>query len=97
MDADDEYLFENNFLRFFMLENTRKNWVNDIYEKREEHGEFHLLFDDLLQQSQKFFEYFRMLPETFNYILSQIYERLEKQSNFRKCVDPRENLSITLR
>ncbi|XP_072384561.1 uncharacterized protein [Diabrotica undecimpunctata] len=96
MAEDEEYLLENNFLLLLMLENSRV-WVNDIYRNREENGEFHLIWNDLLRQPQKFFEYFRMLPETFNYILFHISERLEKQSNFRKCIQPAEKLALTLR
>uniref|UniRef100_A0A6P7F193 Uncharacterized protein LOC114324161 n=1 Tax=Diabrotica virgifera virgifera TaxID=50390 RepID=A0A6P7F193_DIAVI len=95
MAEDEEYLLENNFLRLLMLENP-KIWVNDLYRNREENGEFHLIWNDLLHQPQQFFEYFRMLPETFNYIFSHISGRLEKQSNFRKCIQPAEKLELTL-
>jgi len=42
-------------------------WVNEIFEGRGKKGggEFHTLFPQLLEQLCKFYDYFRMLPETF--------------------------------
>jgi len=38
----------------------RTEWVNQIFQKREEHGEFYYLTDDLKTNPEKFFDYFRM-------------------------------------
>lgn len=50
----------------------RTEWVNHIFQKREEHGEFHHLMDDLKSDPEKFFDYFRMSLKTFTYILESI-------------------------
>jgi len=48
------------------------------------------------EQALKFFQYFRMGPDTFWYILHNIRPYIEKQSNFRKCISPEERLAVTL-
>lgn len=95
---EDDYMFlDNSLLRLLLLENEKESWVGDINSTRETQGEFTLLFPDLIKNSQKFFDYFRMLPETFNYILHGIRLKIEKQCNFRSCIQPTEKLAITLR
>ncbi|XP_076301938.1 uncharacterized protein LOC143220086 [Lasioglossum baleicum] len=39
----------------------------------------------------------RMNMETFDYILEAIRSKIEKHSNFRKCISPEERLMVTLR
>ena len=47
---------------------------------------------------KNFFQYFRMEPDTFWYILHNIRPYIKKkQSNFRKCISPEERLAVTLR
>jgi len=72
-------------------------WVNENFEEREKMGKFHTLFPRLLEQTCKFYDYFRMLPETFWYILNDIRDDNKKESNFRKCMSPEERLAVTLR
>lgn len=71
--------------------------MNDIYVSREERGEYHTLFPQLLEQADKFYEYMRMKKETFYYIQESIRDLIAKQSNFRKCISPEERLVVTLR
>jgi len=54
-------------------------------------------FPPLLEQPRRFYDYFRMLPETFWYIMNDIRDDIQKQSNFRKCISPEERLAVTLR
>ena len=84
-------LLENPLLKILLLEDERSDWVNPILDKREKCGEFHTSFPMLLEQAQKFFQYFRMGPNTFWYILRNIRPYIEKQSNFRKCISPEEH------
>ena len=56
-------------------------WVNEIFEGREKMGNS-IRFFLLLEHPCKFFYYFRMLPETFWYILNDIRDDIQKQSNF---------------
>ena len=44
--------------------------------------EFQALFPELCDQPEKFFEYFRMTPATFEYILSGITETTKKSQIF---------------
>lgn len=59
--------------------------------------EFQMLFQELWDQPEKFFEYLRMRPVTFEYILEGIEESIKKFSNFRKCISSKQRLAITLR
>jgi hypothetical protein len=62
-------LLENPLLKILLLEEKRSDWVNPIFDEREKCGEFHTLFPILLEQALKFFQYFRMGPDTFWYII----------------------------
>ena len=62
-------LLEKPLLKVLLLEDERSDWVNPIFDEREKCGEFQTL---LLEQAQKFFQYFRMGPDTFWYILHNI-------------------------
>ena len=79
------------------LKDHRNVWVNPIYEEREKSGEFHTLFPKLLESPKKFYEYFRMSPETYYYVLNRIKPHIEKKNNFRKCISAEERLALTLR
>ena len=48
--------------------------------KEEKRGGFHTLFPQLLEQPCKFYDYFRMLPETFWYILNDIRDDIKKKN-----------------
>ncbi|CAH1982438.1 unnamed protein product [Acanthoscelides obtectus] len=97
MDEDELLLFKTSLLHILLKDGEKSEWVNSIFQEREEHGEFHTLFPRLLEQENKCFEYFSMQIDTFWYILNGIRPYIEKQSNFRKCISPEERLSATLR
>jgi hypothetical protein len=61
------------------------------------YGEFHTLFHQLLEQEEDFFSYIRMTKSTFYYILENIRAKIQKQSNFRRCISLEERLMVTLR
>jgi len=46
--------------------------VNPLFDEREKCSEFHTLFPVLLEQTLKFFQYFRVGSDTFRYILHNI-------------------------
>lgn len=75
----------------------KREWVNDILRKRDRYGEFTHLYHDLCENENKHFEYFRMKRETFDYILAKVEGRLQKFSNFRETISPKERLALTLR
>lgn len=97
MDETLPFLLDNPLLKILLLEDDRTEWINPIFEERDKSGEFHTLFPKLLEQPKKFFEYFRMKPNTFWYLLNGIRPYREKQSNFRKCISAEERLAVTLR
>jgi hypothetical protein len=98
MEIDSMYLLNTNpLLKIPIFEEQKDVWVNEIFEGRETNGEFHTLFLQLLEQLCKFYDYFRMLPETFWYILNDIRDGIKKQSNFRNCISSEERLAVTLR
>jgi hypothetical protein len=47
----------------------RRTWVLEIIRKRQELGEFHRLVQELRLDQQRFLQYFRMTPETFDNLL----------------------------
>lgn len=87
---------ESPLLKILLMKGKTEH-VNKIFSSRPINGEYHTLFQDLLEQPNKFFEYFRMLPETFHYILEGIEDSITKQSNFRECISAKERLALTLR
>jgi len=65
-------MLEAPLLTMLLLEDERSDWVNPIFDEREKCGELHTLFPMLLEQALIFFQYFRMGPDTFWYILHDI-------------------------
>ncbi|XP_039278270.1 protein ALP1-like [Nilaparvata lugens] len=73
--------------------------VHPINKLRSTYGEYSHLFPQLLADENRFFEYFRMSPNTFYFILSKIEHKLTKNwANYHKTpILPEERLHITLR
>jgi hypothetical protein len=71
--TEEKFLFlEKLLLKVLLLEDERNDWANSVFDEREKCGEFHTLFPMLLEQALKFFQYFRMGPNTFWYFLHNI-------------------------
>ena len=51
-------LLENPLLKVLLLEDERSDWVNPIFDERENCGEFQTLFPMLLEEAQNFFSVF---------------------------------------
>lgn len=96
-DSDDVYFLESLLLKLLLMGGGKAEHVNHLFAARDDKGEFQMLFQDLSDNPQKFFEYFRMRPTTFEYILKGIEERITKYSNFRECISAKQRLSVTLR
>ena len=45
----------------------------------------------------KFIEFYRMNMKTFDYILDSVKDDLQGYSNFRKCIEAEEKLTVALR
>ena len=58
---------------------AQRTWVHPINEQRKRYGECHHLMPQLREDTQKFTEYFRMSPSTFDYILSLLNEAIYKK------------------
>lgn len=75
---------------------TPRFWIHEINLRRENFGEFHHLFPDLLGDAEKFFKYFRMSSRKF-YELVELLPIKKQNTNFRKAISPEERLAITLK
>lgn len=96
-ELDDLYFLDNPLLKLLILNSGKSEHVSQLFSGRDDKGEFRMLFREIWDQPEKFFEYFRMTPETFDYILKGIEKRIEKFSNFRECISPKHRLAVTLR
>lgn len=79
----------------------RKNrvyWVHPLNARRNEVGAFYILFDDLRNDSEKFFNYFRMSIATFDALHNTIKDSIQRHNTtFRDCIQPVEMLAVTIR
>lgn len=96
-ELDEFYFFESPLFKLLLLNSGKTEHVNPLFASRDEKGEFEMLFQELWDQPEKFFEYFRMRPATFEYILKGIEAKIKKFSNFRKCISTKQRLAVTLR
>lgn len=86
LQAEDEERWQKRF------------WVHDINKKRSTYGEFHHLFQDLLQDDVKFYQYFRMSPEKFHELKSIIQDEIKKEdTKMRRPISVEERLAVCLR
>ena len=73
MDDYEDFLFINLLRRRKKRRKKsrkRRFWVRDIFLRRETHGTFHTLFQELLKDRELFFRYHRMTPNRFEHLLS---------------------------
>ena len=77
----------------------KRFWMRKIYQERISKGEFHLLVKEMILFDHKyFFRCFRMVPETFEKLLSWVSPYIQKKTTkMREPVSPSERLSVTLR
>lgn len=72
----------------------RQMWVHPINEKRN----LKPLIAELRADPAKCYNYCRMKPTTFDFILGLITPTIQKRNtNYRQCIAPEERLLITLR
>lgn len=97
----------NNKLRLlFLLYLRRKKrynkqrhlWIHPIIKVRYLEGTYYTLFNKLANDPNKFFNYFRMSKNSFDYILENIIDVIKKQdTRFRLSIPPEEMLAVTIR
>ena len=98
MDSDSETeLYSSSIALRYILLKRRRHKTNDLWEKRENIGQYHTFFHELLKQEDKFFEFMRVSIKTFSFILRRIEHLITKQSTNKPNISPEERLMITLR
>ena len=76
----------------------RDFWVHPINENRYIKGEFYTLYQELRQYPEKFFRWYRMSMEQFDFLLGKLKPGLQKQNNnYRDSICAEERLVVTLR
>lgn len=57
-----------------------------------------MLFEDLCEHPEKFFQYYRMTKSSFDELLGIVGPSITySDTKWRKCIPPEERLSVTLR
>jgi hypothetical protein len=73
---------ENACFKWHYFVNNNRVWVHPLFRnKRNKSGEYHHVFGALKRLLTKFFEYFRVSADTFDYILSKVHDSLECQTS----------------
>ena len=91
------FLLENSALKFDSSGMEGRN-KHDIFKSQYQLGEFHHLYNELRNYSTKFFEYCKMSPSTFDYIVQAIRQYISHIStNFQRTISVEERLFVTLR
>ncbi len=76
----------------------RRYWIHPIVTRREEHGEFYRLVQELKMYHARFRGYFRMSVSEFEHLLQQLAPSLTKEhTHYRKPIDPEQRLAVCLR
>ena len=75
---------------------TKHFWMQRIYQERILKGEFHLLIKEMiLFDHEYFFRCFRMVPETFEKLLSWVSPYIQKNTTrMQEPISPSERLSV---
>lgn len=100
--SKDKIFFTSTLRSWYLLRRQagkRKYAAHLVNSKRPTFGEFVHLYKDLRKYPEKFREYMRMEPVTFNYILGNIRSQLSKK--WRNCharpILPKERLMVTIK
>ena len=73
-------------------------WVHPINQWCHEYEEFNTLYENLRNHPERFYTYYQMNTEQFDYILSQIEHLIYKpRTNFQATICPEEQLAICIR
>jgi hypothetical protein len=75
------FLLENSALKFDLSGMERQS-KHDIFKSGYQLGEFHHLYNELQKDSTKFFEYCRMSPSAFDYIVQAIRQHISHLNKF---------------
>jgi 3'-phosphoadenosine 5'-phosphosulfate sulfotransferase len=76
----------------------RKHWVKHLLSTRLHKGLFHSLYDDLRQDDEQFFNYFRMSKKSFDELLSVLEEDISGRNTvMRRYIPAEENYECVQR
>jgi hypothetical protein len=76
----------------------KRKWVHESLLQRKEEGEYFTLYRELVEDSIRFHQYFRMSESMYLNLLSLIQEDLmKKYTTFCEAISPREKLTVCLR
>ena len=76
----------------------RSVWVDPIFQRRKELGQYHTLVSELRRNDRRFFQEFRMSTQQWDYLLERVTPAIQRQDTFwREAISPPERLAICLR
>ena len=85
-------------LLLYRRQKDHRYWVHAINQSHQQFGEFHTLYKDLRKYPGRFYTYYRMSTEQFDYILAQIEHLIYKpNANWQHSISTEEKLAICLR
>lgn len=91
-------LTENSHLKYTISRPYPSCWVHDINKSRSSYGEFNVLYKQLRNFDDKFYEYLRMTRETYDLLPSKVKGKLTHlDTHLRKSISAEERLVVTLR
>ena len=95
---------EDDILSSFLLclltkpKRKRKYWVHPLLQLRRQRGEYFTLVRELKSFEDKFFGYFRMNQDCFDYLVDKIRPFMPSHAKTRQDkLSPAEKLALTLR
>jgi hypothetical protein len=74
---------QNGHFKWHYFMNNNYGCIHLLFKERNQFGEYHHVFHALRRHPAKFFEYLRMLSDTFDYVLSKVHDSLENQTASR--------------
>lgn len=90
------YLVYKNYV--LNKKNKRRYWVHPFTDLRLTKGIFYTSFENLRENPDKFFNYFRMSVKSFDELAVKVTEKIKAQdTHMRLSIPPLEMLAVTLR
>ena len=88
---DEEENMQNNYKRKYFS-------VHKILKKSKTEGEYWTLYTEVMDDEEKFFQYFRLSQYQFNELLQKIEVVISKRnSSFKEAITLKEILAVCLR
>ncbi|CAH1985388.1 unnamed protein product [Acanthoscelides obtectus] len=98
--SNKRYLLGLLYLRrkYRQAKKVRQHWVHPLLTVRYLEGSFYTLFEKLRKDNSKFFNYFRMSIDTFDFIVERLLNSIKHQNTpMRACIPPKELVAVTIR